>query len=324
MAEASGRYVGIDVAQAHLDVATRLGGGLAGVPWRVVNEPAAVAGLAERLVAEGAALVVLEATGRLAEPVAAALVAAGLAVAVANPRQVRDFARATGRLAKTDRLDAAVLAHFAEAVRPAPRPLPDAAARALGDLVGRRRQLVEMLVMEKQRRHAIGGAVGTRIQAHIAWLERELAEVDGALGDALRASPAWRAADDLLQGVPGIGPVTSAVLLAELPELGQLGHRQLAALVGVAPLNRDSGTRRGTRACWGGRAPVRAALYMAVASAARHNPRIRPCYQRLRAAGKPTQVARVACIRKLLTILNAMLRDQAPWTPSTAAAAVPA
>ncbi len=321
MAEGRGRYVGIDVAQAHLDVATRAGGGPAGEPWRVANEPVAVAGLAARLVAEGAGLVVLEATGRPAEPVAAALAAAGLAVAVANPRQVREFARCLGRLAKTDRLDAQVLAHFAEAIRPEPRPLPDDAARAHGDRVGRRRQLVEMLVMEEQRRRTLGGAVGARIQAHVAWLEREIEEVDRELGDALRASPAWRAADDLLQGVPGIGPVTSAALLADLPELGRLGHKQLAALVGVAPLNRDSGTRRGTRACWGGRAPVRAALYMAVASAARHNPLIRPFYQRLRAAGKPVQVARVACIRKLLTILNAMLRDRAPWQPQLAAAA---
>ena len=320
MAEASGRYAGIDVARGHLDVATRAAGESVGAPWRVANEPAAVAGLAERLAAEGTGLVVLEATGRLAEPVAAALAAAGLAVAVVNPRQVREFARCVGRLAKTDRLDAQVLAHFAEALRPEPRPLPDDAARALGDLVGRRRHLVEMLVMEKQRRRAIGGAVGVRIAAHVAWLERELEEVDRELGESLRASPAWRAADDLLQGVPGIGPVTSAALLADLPELGRLGHKQLAALVGVAPLNRDSGTRRGTRACWGGRASVRAALYMAVASAARHNPLIRPFYQRLRAAGKPAQVARVACIRKLLTILNAMLRDQAPWKPTAAAA----
>jgi transposase len=325
MAEASERFVGIDVAGAHLDVASRPAGGPAEAPWRVANDAAGVAEAVERLGREGASLVVLEATGRLAEPAAAALAAAGLAVAVVNPRQVRDFARAVGRLAKTDRLDAAVLAHFAEAVRPEPRPLPDAEARALGDLVGRRRQLVEMLVMEKNRRRTAGGAVAARIGAHVAWLARELAEVDRELGDAVRASPAWRAADDLLQGVPGIGPVTSAALLAELPELGRLGHKQVAALVGVAPLNHDSGTRRGTRACWGGRAPLRAALYMAARSAARHNPVIAPFYRRLVAAGKLDKVAIVACIRKLLIILNAMLRDRAPWaSPPTLHAAVAA
>jgi transposase len=284
----------------------------------VENEPAGVAGLAERLVSERPTLIVLEATGRLAEPVAAALAAVGLPVAVVNPRQVRDFARAVGRLAKTDRVDATVLAHFAEAVRPEVRPLPDEAAVALGELVGRRRQVVEMLVMEKNRRRTVGGGVGARIQAHIAWLERELDEVDRALGETLRASPAWRAADDLLQGVPGIGPVTSAMLLADLPELGQLSPKQIAALVGVAPFNRDSGARRGTRACWGGRAPLRAVLFMAARTAARHNPIIAAFYRRLIAAGKPDKLAIVACIRKLLVILNAMLRDQTPWQPRLA------
>jgi transposase len=321
MAEAADRFVGIDVAKARLDVAERAAGRPLGTPWRVVNDPAGVAGLVERLAGDRPVLIVLEATGRLAEPVAAALAAVGLPVAVVNPRQVRDFARAVGRLAKTDRVDATVLAHFAEAVRPEVRPLPDEAAVALGDLVGRRRQLVEMLVMEKNRRRTVGGTVGARIQAHITWLEREVDEADRALGEALRASPAWRAADDRLRGVPGIGPVTSAALLADLPELGRLSPKQIAALVGVAPFNRDSGTRRGTRACWGGRAPLRAVLFMAARTAARHNPVIAPFYRRLIAAGKPDKLAIVACIRKLLVILNAMLRDHAAWRPRPAAQA---
>ena len=310
-------WVGIDVAKAHLDVAVRP----ADAAWRVPNEPAGLAGLAERLREVGPTLVVLEATGGLEAPVAAALGAAGLPVAVVNPRQVRQFAQATGRLAKTDALDARVLAHFAEAVRPEPRPLPDAATRELGDLVGRRRQLVEMLVAERNRRRTVGGRVGERIQAHIAFLERELDDLDRALGDAVRASPAWRAADDLLRGVPGISPVTAQALLAELPELGHLDRRRIAALVGVAPLNRDSGTLRGPRTCWGGRAPVRAALDMAARSAARFNPVIRPFYLRLRAAGKADKVALVACMRKLLVILNAVLRDQLPWQPAPASTA---
>jgi transposase len=303
------RFVGVDVAKGWLDVAVRPGG----EAWRVANDAAGLAGLAGRLGALGPTLVVLEATGGLELPAAAALAAAGLPVAVVNPRQVRRFAQAVGRLAKTDRLDAAVLAHFADAVRPEPRPLPDVAARELGALVARRRQLVEMLVQEKQRRRAAGGRVGAAVQRHVRWLEDELAAADRELGGAVRASPAWREADDLLRRVPGIGPVASATLLAGLPELGALGHRQIAALVGVAPLNRDSGTLRGRRAAWGGRAPVRAALYMAALVATRRNPVIRARYARLLAAGKPKKVALVACMRKLLTILNAMLRDRAPW-----------
>lgn len=301
--------VGIDVAKARLDVATRPGD----EAWWVANDAAGLAGLAERLRGLGPALVVLEATGGLELPVAAALAAAGLAVAVVNPRQVREFARATGRLAKTDRLDARVLAHFAAAVRPEPRPLPDAAARELGALVARRRQVLEMLVAERHRRRTAGGAVGERIQAHIGWLEGELDAVDGALGDAVRASPAWRAAEDLLRGVPGVGPTLARTLLAELPELGRLGRKQVAALVGVAPLARDSGTRRGKRAVWGGRAPLRATLYMATVAATRHNPVIAAFYARLRDAGKPAKVALVACMHKLLRILNAMLATGTPW-----------
>jgi transposase len=308
MAEAEA-FVGIDVSKAHLDVAARPGG----AAWRAPNDPAGIAALAGRLAELGPTLVVLEPAGGLELPVAAALGAAGLAVAVVNPRQVRRFAQAVGRLAKTDRLDAAVLAHFAEAVRPEPRPLPTEAARELGALVARRRQLVEMLVQEKNRRRAAGGRVGAQIQAHVRWLEERLAELDGELGDAVRASPAWREADDLLRGVPGVGPTAARTLLAELPELGRLDRRQVAALVGVAPLARDSGTLRGRRAIWGGRAALRATLYMAALAATRHNPAVRAFYAHLRSAGKPKKVALVACMRKLLVVLNAILRDRTPW-----------
>jgi transposase len=315
------RYAGIDVGGAHLDVAEVAAGEPVGRPWRVANDADGVAGLVARLAAAGAALVVLEATGRLAAPVAGALAAAGVPVAVVNPRQVREFARALGLLAKTDALDARARALFAERVRPQPRPLPDAAQAALGELVARRRQLVEMLVQEKNRRRSAGAPVRARIDAHVAWLQAELDDADRALADAVEASPAWRAADDLLRGVPGIGPVTSAALLAALPELGTLGHKQIAALVGVAPHAHDSGRRAGPRSCWGGRAPLRSTLYMAARAAVRHNPPLRDTYRRLRAAGKPDKVALVACIRKLLTTLNAMLRDRATWQPRPAHAA---
>ena len=313
----AGVWIGIDVAKATLDVAVRP----TNEQRQVGNELPAIAGLVAWLATLEPTLVVLEATGGLEVPLAAALATAGLPVAVVNPRQVRQFAQALGRLAKTDALDARVLAHFAEAVHPEPRPLPDAAARALDGLVGRRRQVVEMLVAERNRRRTASGPVGQRIQAHIAWLEQELDDLDRALRDAIEASPLWRATEDLLRGVPGVGPVTARTLLAELPELGTLDRKQIAALVGVAPLNRDSGTLRGTRTCWGGRATVRAALYMAARTAVRHNPLIRPLYERLRAAGKPDKLALVACMRKLLTILNAMLRDRAPWHPQLAVAA---
>ena len=301
--------VGIDVSAAGLDVAARPGG----AAWAVANDEAGAAALVARLRGLAPALVVLEATGGLELPAVGALAAAGLPVAVVNPRQVRDFARATGTLAKTDRLDAAVLARFAEAVRPAPRPLPDADARELAALLARRRQVVEMLTAERNRRRAAAGRVRAQIEAHLAWLAGQLDELDRELAAAVRASPAWRAKEDLLRGVPGVGPVLALTLLAGLPELGRLDRRGIAALAGVAPLNRDSGALRGKRAVWGGRAPVRAALYMAAVVAARHNPVIRAFYGRLVAAGKPKKVALTACMRKLLTILNAMLRDGAPW-----------
>ncbi len=305
-------YVGIDVAQAHLDIALSSGE----APWRVVHDAAGVAALVTRLRALQPTLVVLEATGGLEVPLAASLTAAGLAVAVVNPRQVRDFAKAIGRLAKTDRLDAQVLARFAAAVQPPARPLPDATAQALEALVTRRRQLTEMLSAERHRRRTAPAALHRELDEHIAWLRQRLQGLDEELRRAVRASPVWREQDDLLRSVVGVGPVVSATLLSELPELGRLDRKPLALLVGVAPLNRDSGTLRGQRGIWGGRAPVRAALYMAALVASRHNPVIRALYERLRAAGKSKKVALVACMHKLLTILNALLRDRRPWQPN--------
>lgn len=313
MADGSAGFIGVDVAQQTLELAVRPGG----ERWQVANTPAGIAEVVGRLQALAPTLVVLEATGGLEVPLLAALGAAGLAVAAVNPRQVREFARATGKLAKTDALDAQVLAHFAEAVRPPVRPLPDAATQALGALVTRRRQLVEMLVAEEHRRSSAPAALREDIQEHILWLRKRLQGLDRDLSRAVRGSPLWRERDDLLRSVPGIGPVVSATLLAELPELGRLGHKQLAALVGVAPLNRDSGTWRGTRKVWGGRPALRAALYMATLVATRCNPAIRALYTRLRAAGKPNKVALTACIRKLLTILNAVIKHRTPWLQPT-------
>tara|TARA_Y100000031_G_scaffold98748_1_gene108204 strand:+ start:324 stop:1283 length:960 start_codon:yes stop_codon:yes gene_type:complete len=304
-------YIGIDVAKAHLDLAVHLEGD----PWRVSNNEAGISAVVKHLKELDPTLVVLEPTGGLELPLTAALATAGLPVAVVNPRQVRDFAKATGRLAKTDRLDAQVLAHFAQAVRPTPRPLPDAQTRELAALLARRQQLVQMLTAEKNRLATTRPPVRQRVQAHIKWLEQELKAVDGDLSSAIQESPLWRAKDDLLQGVKGIGPVTSITFLADLPELGTLDRRQIAALVGVAPLNRDSGLFRGRRKIWGGRARVRAALYMATSIAQRFNPVIKDFHQRLLKAGKEKKVARTACMRKLLTILNAMIRDQRPWNP---------
>jgi len=304
-------FVGVDVAKATLDVAVRP----TSERWSVANDEPGIQSLVARLRPPGAVLVVLEATGGFEHAVAAALGAAGLGVVVANPRQVRAFARATGQLAKTDAIDAQILALFAERVRPTPRPLPDEAAQVLDALLTRRRQLIEMLVAEKNRLSASRRPVRHGITQHIRWLERQLGNVDHELEGAVQASPLWRAQDDLLQSVPGVGPVLSRTLLAELPELGALSRKQIAALVGVAPLARDSGTLRGRRTVWGGRAPVRAVLYMAAVAAARCNPVIRAFYRRLRAAGKPAKVALTACMRKLLTILNAMVRTQTPWRP---------
>ena len=304
-------FIGIDVARDSLEVAVRP----VGEGWRVGNDAAAIGVLVRRLRGYGPVLIVLEATGGLEVPLLAALGSAGMPVVAVNPRQVRDFAKARGTLAKTDALDAEVLAHFAAAVRPAVRALPDAATRGLAALVTRRRQLLEMLVAEQNRRTSAPPAIRTDIDAHLAWLRERLKGVDTELRQAVRGSPLWRAQEDLLRSVPGIGPVTSLTLLAELPELGTVDRKQIAALVGVAPLNRDSGTWRGRRSIWGGRAAVRAALYMAALVGTRHNPVLRDLYQRLVAAGKPKKVALTACMRKLLTILNAMLKHRSAWMP---------
>ena len=261
-------------------------------------------------------MVVLEATGKYERPAAVAVAAAGIAVAVVNPRQARDFAKAAGRLAKTDRIDAEVLARFAGAVGPRPSVLPDEEARALQDILVRRRQLLEMIVAEKNRLQMASEAVAKRIAAHVRWLEKELGRVDRELDEAVRESETWRANEELLRSVPGVGAVLARTLLAELPELGTLPRRRLCALVGVAPFNRDSGAFRGKREVWGGRAPVRAALYMGALVATRYNPVIGEFYERLLAAGKPKKVALVACMRKLLSILNAMMRDRIPWHPA--------
>lgn len=310
-------FVGIDVAKATLDVAVAP----TAERWTLAYTEREVAGLVTRLTSLHPALVVLEATGALEGPLVGALATAGLPVVVVNPRQVRDFAKATGTLAKTDALDAAVLAHFAAAVRPTPRPLPDAATQALAALVTRRRQLVGMLTAERNRLAQAPRALRAEIQGHITWLQRRLGRLDEDLNQAIRTSPAWRAQDDLLQSAPGVGPVLARTLLASLPELGTLNRKAIAALVGVAPLNRDSGTFRGRRRVWGGRAAVRAVLYMGTLVAVRHNPVLRAFYQRLRAAGKLPKVALTACMRKLLTILNAMVKHQQRWNPAYAHAA---
>jgi len=306
-------FVGIDVAKAELVIAVRP----ANTSWSTTNDDAGVRSLSARWAGERPTLIVVEATGGYELTCVAALAAAGLPVVVVNPRQVRDFAKATGQLAKTDRIDAAILALFAERIRPAVTIVPDETTRELDALVTRRRQLVEMLLAEKNR---LGQAIGRprratkqSLKKHIAYLERELAMTDTDLQTAVRESPVWRERDDLLQSVPGVGPVVARTLLAELPELGHLDRRAIAKLVGVAPLNRDSGTWRGRRTIHGGRSSVRAVLYMAALVAARRNAVIKAFYQRLVAAGKPKQLALVACMRKLLTILNHMVRTGQHW-----------
>ena len=309
--EADGPYVGIDVSKDQLDIAVRP----TGETWSMPNDASGITEVVQRVAQLHPKLVVLEATGGLQMPVAAALASAGLPLSMVNPRQVRDFARATGRLAKTDRLDAQVLAHFAEAVRPTPYPLPDAQTQELTALLTRRHQVVEMLTAEKNRLRATRSkAVRQRVQDHIRWLEQELADLDDDLDHTLRESPLWREKDTLLRSVPGIGRVVSITLLTDLPELGTLSRHQIAALVGVAPLNRDSGRFRGQRMVWGGRARVRAALYMAALTASRYNPIIKAFYHRLCEAGKARKVALTACMRKLLIILNSMVKQQQTWT----------
>jgi transposase len=302
-------FVGIDVSKDRLDVAVRP----SGEEFSATNDEAGIADLVSRMGALKPALVALEATGGFQSPAVAALALAGISVAVLNPRQVRDFAKATGQLAKTDKIDARVLARMAEVVRPEPRPIPDEQTRRLAARVDRRRQLIAMLTAERNRLGTAADSVRKDIERHVAWLEEALRRADDDLDDQIRRSPVWRRKVELLQSAAGIGDATSRVLLADLPELGTLDRKQIAALVGVAPLNRDSGAFRGRRATWGGRARVRNALYMATLVATRHNPVIKSFYDRLLARGKAKKVALVACIRKLLTILNAMLRNEETW-----------
>ena len=306
-------FVGIDVAKDRLDVHIQP----AGEAFSVPRDDVGLAELVRRLQPLGVTLIALEATGGYEVVVAATLATAAFPVAVITPRQIRDFARATGRLAKTDALDAQAIAGFAAAVRPAAQAVADAQARLLGELVTRRRQLVDMLGAEHNRRRLIAQpALRRRLDAHIRWLERAVREVEGDIDTTVRSSPLWRATEDLLRSVPGIGPITAYTLIADLPELGHLDRRKIAALVGVAPINRDSGTLRGRRMIAGGRAPVRHVLYMATLAAIRHNPVIAAFYQRFVTAGRPGKLALTAAMRKLLVILNAILRDQRPWQPA--------
>jgi len=305
------RHVGIDVSKDRLDVCLLPGG----EAFSVANDPEGIDALVERLLKERPELVVLEATGRHERPAATAIAASesGIAVAVVNPRQARDFAKATGRLAKTDKVGAEILARFAAAIEPPPSTLPDEEAQALQAILTRRRQLLGMLVAEKNRLLMASEPMAKRVRAHVRWLEKELERTDRELDEAVQESEVWRRNEGLPRSVPGVGPVLARTLLAELAELGTISHKRLSALVGVAPFNRDSGKIRGKREVWGGRAPVRAALYMGALVATRHNPILKGFYERLLSAGKPKKVALVACMRKLLSILNAMMRDGAIW-----------
>lgn len=302
-------FVGIDIAKADFVGACRPDG----TSWTATNNPEGMAATVTRLQALAPTLIVLEATGGYETALVAVLVAAALPVVVANPRQVRDFAKATGQRAKTDRLDAQRIALFAERVHPDPRPLPDAVLQQLNALMTRRRQLLDMLTAEGNRLEHAAAPIRREITRHSRWLERRVVAVDRDLDGTIQKSPAWRAKENLLRSVPGIGPVVSRTLLADLPELGRLNRKQIAALVGVAPLARDRGTVRGKRVVWGGRAPVRAVLYMGALVATRRNTAIRAFYARLVTAGKPKKVALIACMRKLLTILNAMMRTNTTW-----------
>lgn len=304
--------VGLDIAKRHIDVAVHP----THERWRVANDENGMMVLAPRLQALQPTLVVLEATGGYESLAASALAVVGVPMAIVNPRQVRDFGKAIGHLAKTDTLDADLLALFGARVQPEPRGLPDAETQVLLALVQRRRQMTEMLVAERNRAVLAHAQLRRRLRAHIQWLERELAALDADIANYIRQSPLWRAKDDLLRSVPGIGPIVSSILLASLPELGQLNRQEIAALVGVAPFNRDSGQLRGTRAIWGGRSAVRGALYMATLVGTRYNPVLAVFYRRLVAAGKPKKVALIAAMRKLITILNSMVKTQRRWAPS--------
>ncbi len=304
-------WIGIDVSAATLEVAVLP----TGATWQVANSAAGHAALLGQVRPLTPARIVLEASGGYERAVLSALAEAALPVVRVNPRLARDFARATGRLAKTDRLDALLLARYGQTVQPLVRPIPEPARQELRALVERRRVLVETRAAERQRQRQAAGLVQASIAAHLAWLGEQITALETAIAEARAAHPAWAATATLVQTMPGIGPVTAATLVAELPELGQLGHGQIAALVGVAPLNQDSGQHRGRRRIWGGRATLRRVLYMATVTAVRHNPVLAAFHARLTAVGKPRKVVLVACLHKLLTILNAMVRDGRAWGP---------
>ena len=302
-------FVGIDVSKEKLDVAVRPSGQLISFS----NDEDGISMMADFIKPFLSLLIVFEATGGLETAAVGMLIAKGLPVVVINPRQVRDFAKATGKLAKTDAIDAHLIARFAEAVRPEVRPLKDEETQKLTALITRRRQIVEMITAEKNRLCRTTPWTFKDIQSHIAWLEKCLEKADKNLNNLLRKSPVWREKDEILQSTPGVGPVLSMTLLANLPELGTLNRKQIAALVGVAPLNRDSGLFRGKRMVWGGRGNIRSVLYMSVTCAIRFNPPLKKFYQRLRDAGKFHKVAMTACMRKLLVILNTMIKNRTYW-----------
>jgi transposase len=310
-------YVGIDIGKEKIDFAVHT----SDKHWSFNNDDAGIAKTVKAISDMSPSLVVMEATGNYQAPLVAALAIARIVPAVVNPRQVRDFAKATGRLAKTDVIDAQVIAHFAAAIHPTPRSLSGDQSQELKNVVARRRQISDMLTAEKNRFGSAHKSVKPRIQAHINWLQEELRKIDDDLHRVIQESPIWREKDDLLQSVPGIGPVAAATILTQLPELGTLNRRQIAALVGVAPFNRDSGKLRGKRRIWGGRSTVRAVLYMAALVATKHNPAIRTFYERLCASGKAKKVAITACMRKLLTILNALLKHRVSWNGNLSLAA---
>lgn len=309
------KFVGIDVSKSTLDVCIEP----AVQTLHVAYDETGIKQLVDRLKEVSPTLIVMEATGGLEVRIATELASVGLPVAVINPRQTRDFAKATGQLAKTDKVDAAVLAAFAKKIRPQVRPLKDADTRALNDMVSRRRQLINMRVQETLR---LGTAASKPLEKslnkHITWLDKQIAEIDTDLTKRLRGSDVWRTKDDLLRGIPGVGPVTTVTMLAKCPELGMLNRREIAALTGVAPLAHDSGKYRGKRFVWGGRAEVRAVLYMATVSAISHNDTIKVFAERLEKAGKPPKVVIVACMRKLLIIMNSMLKNNTSWNPKIA------
>jgi len=308
------KFVGIDISKDSLDLCIEPDGEV----LHLAYDDKGIAQVVKRLAQGAPTLIVMEATGGLEMRLASELAAKGLPVAVINPRQARDFAKATGQLAKTDLVDAAVLAAFARAIRPAVRPIKDVDTRELDDLVTRRRQLIDMRVQETLRLGTASTLQRKSVTAHIAWLDKRIVKLDDDLSKRLRASDTWRTKDDLLQGIPGVGAITSLTMLAKCPELGQMNRREIAALVGVAPRANDSGKHRGKRFVWGGRADVRAVLYMATVSAIRCNNDIKAFAARLKQAGKPAKVILVACMRKLLTIMNAMVKNNAQWAPKTA------